>query len=112
MVCETRKTPIKKGNKRATNKENMKEVVKQPKTESEKEESKKQPGNSNVDTKPTEENNALETSKQKKATKEVYNIEALVERKGSKYLVQWENFPVDQNTWEPRSSIPDFILQV
>merc|ERR1712218_157606 len=42
---------------------------------------------------------------------EVYNVEALIEKKGSKYLVKWENFPDDQNTWEPKSSIPDFILK-
>merc|ERR1711892_939025 len=42
---------------------------------------------------------------------DVYNVEALIEKKGSKYLVKWENFAEDQNTWEPKSSIPDFILQ-
>jgi len=40
-----------------------------------------------------------------------FTVEALVEKKGSKYLVKWENYPSDQNTWEPRSSIPDFILK-
>merc|ERR1712130_804212 len=44
-------------------------------------------------------------------TDDVYNIEALTEKKGSKYLVKWENFPEDQNTWEPKSSIPDYILK-
>ena len=43
---------------------------------------------------------------------DVYNIEALMEKKGSKYLVKWENFPEDQNTWEPKSSIPALILKV
>ena len=42
----------------------------------------------------------------------VYTIESLVERKGSKYLVKWENFPESQNTWEPRMSIPPSILKV
>ena len=42
----------------------------------------------------------------------IYNIEALVSKKGSKYLVKWENFPHDQNTWEPRSAIPPFIVKV
>ena len=46
------------------------------------------------------------------AEEDTYNIEALVERKGSKYLVKWENFPEDQNTWEPKSSIPAFIRKV
>ena len=43
---------------------------------------------------------------------DVYNIEALVEKKGSKYLVKWENYPSEQNTWEPKSSIPEYILSV
>ena len=43
---------------------------------------------------------------------DIYNIEALVDKKGSKYLVKWENFPHEQNTWEPRSAIPPFIIKV
>ena len=43
---------------------------------------------------------------------DVYNVEALMEKKGSKYLVKWENWPADQNTWEPKSSIPAFIVEV
>ena len=43
---------------------------------------------------------------------DIYNIEALVEKKGSKYLVKWENYPSSQNTWEPKSSIPPFIIKV
>ena len=63
----------------------------------------------------------LETKKKKSSPKkkksvsiqeDVYNVEALLEKKGSKYLVKWENYPEDQNSWEPKSSIPDFILKV
>ena len=43
---------------------------------------------------------------------DVYNIEALMEKKGSNYFVKWENYPEDQNTWEHKASIPTFILQV
>ena len=43
---------------------------------------------------------------------DVYNIEALIEKKESNYLVKWENYPEDQNTWEPKSSIPHFIIKV
>ena len=43
---------------------------------------------------------------------EVYSIEALKEKDGDKFLVKWDNFSEDENTWEPRSSIPDYILQV
>jgi len=42
---------------------------------------------------------------------DIYNIEALVSKKGTKYLVKWENFPHEQNTWEPRSAIPPFIVK-
>jgi len=42
---------------------------------------------------------------------EVYNIEALMEKKGSKFLVKWENYPEDQNTWEPQCLIPDLIIK-
>ena len=50
--------------------------------------------------------------KTKKMEEEEYMIEMLVKREGNKYLVKWENFPMAQNTWEPRSSIPQFILEV
>ena len=43
---------------------------------------------------------------------EEYIIESLVKKDGNKYLVKWENFPVAQSTWEPRSSIPKFLLEV
>ena len=43
---------------------------------------------------------------------DVYNIEALVEKRGSKYFVKWENYTEDQNTWEPKSSIPPYIIKV
>ena len=42
----------------------------------------------------------------------VYNVEALIAKKGSTYLVKWENYPDDQNTWEPTCSIPDLIVEV
>ena len=38
-------------------------------------------------------------------------IESLVAKMGSKYLVKWENLTHDQNTWEPRSAIPPFIVK-
>ena len=50
--------------------------------------------------------------KSKKAKEDEYIIEMLVKKEGNKFLVKWENFPVAQNTWEPRSSIPQFILEV
>ena len=55
------------------------------------------------------------TKKEKKSAKvqeDVYIIESLTKKNGSKYLVKWENYPSDQNTWEPKSSIPEFIIKV
>ena len=49
---------------------------------------------------------------QKKTKEDVYNIESLKEKKGKNFLVRWENYPEDENTWEPRTSIPSFILKV
>merc|ERR1711892_45306 len=55
------------------------------------------------------------TVKEKKVKDEpeddVYIIESLKEKDGDKFLVKWEHFSDDENTWEPRSSIPDYILQ-
>ena len=51
--------------------------------------------------------------KTKKAPKEdVYIIESLREKKGNNFLVKWENYPEEENTWEPRAAIPGFILKV
>ena len=52
------------------------------------------------------------SSSAKKSIKDIYIIESLVEKKGSKYLVKWENWPPESNTWEPKSSIPEFIVKV
>ena len=60
----------------------------------------------------TEIQSSAKKAKQKQSKDEIYNIEALVEKKGSRFLVKWENFPTDQNTWEPRAAIPSFILKV
>jgi hypothetical protein len=43
---------------------------------------------------------------------DVYIIELLKEKKGNKFLVKWENFSEDEDSWEPQSSIPDYMVQV
>lgn len=40
-----------------------------------------------------------------------YIIESLVDEKKGKYLVKWESYPSSSNTWEPRSSLPSFIVK-
>lgn len=76
------------------------------------------PNNDEIE--PTNKPEKEKTKKEVKPTKkskpapveeDVYNVEALMEKKGSKYLVKWENWPADQNTWEPKSSIPAFIVE-
>ena len=57
----------------------------------------------------TEKETDTKTPKKKK-DKNVYNVEKLLEKKGSKYLVKWEGYPDSDNTWEPSSSIPKHIL--
>ena len=55
-----------------------------------------------------------ERTKSKQNKDEVYIIESLIERegKGSYFLVKWENYGEDWNSWEPRSEIPSFIVEV
>ena len=43
---------------------------------------------------------------------EIYIIEALLEKRGYKYLVKWENYPEPYNSWEPRFSLPKCIVEV
>ena len=33
-----------------------------------------------------------------------------MKRDGDKFLVKWKNFPSSEDSWEPKSSIPAFIL--
>ena len=39
-------------------------------------------------------------------------IERLTAKNGLKYLVKWTNLSDDENTWEPKSAIPKYILTV
>ena len=44
-----------------------------------------------------------------KKKEEVYEVEKLVDTRGKgknrMYLVKWENYPGEQNTWEPASHV-------
>ena len=51
------------------------------------------------------------TTKEPKNKEVTYIIESLVEKNGGKYLVKWENYPSSQNTWEPKSALPKFIVK-
>ena len=50
--------------------------------------------------------NNLDISKTKRKKKE-----AIIDMTGHKYLVRWENFPEEKDTWELRSAIPEEILK-
>ena len=54
----------------------------------------------------------MSLGERREVEEETYNIESLVKKAGSKYLVRWENYSEEYNTWEPRKSIPKFILKV
>ena len=43
---------------------------------------------------------------------ETFIIELLKERKGDKFLVKWESYPEEYDSWEPRSSLPEYIVKV
>ena len=47
-----------------------------------------------------------------KEDKEIFIIESLLEKKGDKYLVKWENYSKEYDSWEPASSVPNHIVQV
>jgi len=49
--------------------------------------------------------------KQYPEEEETYIIESLLEKKGSKFLVKWEQFSEEWNSWEPRSGLPVFITK-
>lgn len=54
----------------------------------------------------------MKFSVKKRSQSDVYIIEYLVEKKGAKYLVKWENRHESENSWESRSKIPSSVLQV
>ena len=43
---------------------------------------------------------------------EIFIIELLKEKKGDQFLVKWEKYSTDWDSWEPSSSIPDHIVKV
>ena len=73
---------------------------------------KKKEGTSEENNKQKEKEEARKKKIQKKAKDDVYIIESLKEKKGNNFLVKWENYSEEENTWEPRASIPGFVLKV
>ena len=54
----------------------------------------------------------IETNNEDDDEEEVPVVESLLEKRGYKYLVKWENYPEAYNRWEPRFSLPKFIVKV
>jgi len=42
---------------------------------------------------------------------EEFIVESLLEKKGSKFLVKWEQYSAEWNSWEPKSGLPEFIVK-
>ena len=40
---------------------------------------------------------------------ETFQVDAIIGRKGNKYLVKWADFPESESTWEPSSNIPKHL---
>jgi len=53
----------------------------------------------------------VQTNKRVNQNEDVYIIESLLEKKGLKFLVKWENYSNDWNSWEPKSGLPTFIVK-
>ena len=80
--------------------------TKTPKYEKNIEKKKKSVTKQKVNSDDKTENN-LDISKTKRKKKE-----AIIDKMGHKYLVRWENFPEEKDTWELRSAIPEDILKM
>ena len=55
---------------------------------------------------------AVQIDKPKAIEEEVFIVEALLEKRGYKYLVKWEDRPPVSNSWEPRFALPECIVKV
>merc|ERR1712129_685830 len=72
-----------------------------------------EPKEAKVDS-PKKTNKEPKPKKEKKPSQikeDVYIIESLTKKNGSKYFVKWENYSHEFNTWEPKASIPEFIVK-
>ena len=101
--------PITKKVEEANSSNGIKTVEKTKKVE----EATSSNGTKNVEkTKQKEVTKPKKVKDKKEEVEDVYVIESLLKKNGSKYLVKWENYSKEHNTWEPKSSIPANIVQV
>ena len=52
------------------------------------------------------------TPEQNKSNVKRFEINSIKRRKGDRFLIKWEGQSDEENTWEHRSSIPQYILKV
>merc|ERR1711971_580153 len=63
-----------------------------------------------VDRKTTGKTEKTKESKKEINSSDTYIVEMLLKKTKNKFLVKWEGYPVQDATWENRSSLPDFVL--
>ena len=52
------------------------------------------------------------TPEQNKSNVKRFEIQSIKKRKGERYLIKWEGYSDEENTWEHRSDIPKCVLKV
>ena len=52
------------------------------------------------------------TPEQNKSNLKRFEIHSIKKRKGDRFLIQWEGYSDEENTWEHRSDIPQCVLKV
>jgi hypothetical protein len=55
---------------------------------------------------------SIKEKKAEEPEEEIFIIEFLKEKKGDQFLVKWEKYSTEWDSWEPSSSIPDHIVKV
>ena len=52
------------------------------------------------------------TPEQNKSNMKRFEINSIKRRKGDRFLIKWEGHSDEENTWEHRSTIPQYVLKV